>query len=382
MQGIGFSDDPLLQGRNFSYFDTQISRLGINWQQLPINRPVCPVMNHIRDGAAQHRITQGKINYWPNRAGIVPPASEPGEGGYVEYAEKVEGMKVRLNSTKFLEHFSQAQMFWNSMSPIEKEHITKALAFELDHCNDPLVYQRMVERLTDIDLGLAQAVAVLVGAPTPQSPGKPNNGQVAKGLSQMEFTREALGFPPTILSRMVAIIIADGFDYSDYDAAKGCLVATGAFVFTIGPKRQNVTSSGGDEVMPDHHWEAIRSTAFDTIYIPGGAHVDIIRKSGRAVHWIREAFGHLKAIGATGEAVGLVKDVLNVDGLEFSNGDKVVDSYGVVTAGAVDAQSSGVKEALQIVEGGDSFLEAYAYEISQHRNYDRELDGLSDQVAY
>ncbi|EIC06923.1 hypothetical protein OR221_0009, partial [Microbacterium laevaniformans OR221] len=90
----------------------------------------------------------------------------------------------------------------------------------------------------------------------------------------------------------------------------------------------------------------------------GGTHVDIIRKSGRAVHWIREAFGHLKAIGATGEAVELVKDVLNVDGLEFSDGNKVVDSYGVVTAGAVDAQSSGVKETLQIVEDGDSFLEA------------------------
>ena len=82
--GIGFSDDPLLQGRNFSYFDTQISRLGINWQELPINRPVCPVMNYSRDGKMRHKIHKGTVNYWPNRAGQFEPVP-PASGGYYEY---------------------------------------------------------------------------------------------------------------------------------------------------------------------------------------------------------------------------------------------------------------------------------------------------------
>ena len=93
--GIGFSNDPLLQGRNLSYVDTQLSRLGINWQELPINKPVCPVMNQNRDGQGRHRITVGPIKYWPNRKEAVPPA-KPSEVGYVDYAEKVAGMKVRL----------------------------------------------------------------------------------------------------------------------------------------------------------------------------------------------------------------------------------------------------------------------------------------------
>jgi len=207
--GIGFSDDPLLQGRNFSYFDTQLSRLGVNWQELPINRPVCPVMNNHRDGQMRHTITPGKINYWPNRESINPPA-KPSQGGYMDYPEKILAMKQRLLSVKFSEHFSQAQTFWNSMSEVEKFHISNALAFELDHCEEPIVYNRMVERLCDISLDLAQTVAEKAGAPTPTKAGRPNNGKKMKGLSQFDFTPQALGlhqnpqsymFPTSALSR-------------------------------------------------------------------------------------------------------------------------------------------------------------------------------------
>lgn len=107
--GIGFSDDPLLQGRNFSYFDTQISRLGINWEELPINRPLCPVMNFNRDGAMKHKIHKGNVNYWPNRYSAVPPSTRE-EGGYVEHMQKVIGLKMRLQGPKFKEHFNQAQV--------------------------------------------------------------------------------------------------------------------------------------------------------------------------------------------------------------------------------------------------------------------------------
>ena len=394
--GIGFSDDPLLQGRNFSYFDTQLSRLGKNWQELPINQPVCPVMNFHRDGALRHKITPGKFNYWPNRKSIVPPASEPQDGGYQDFPEKIVAMKARLKSEKFKEHFNQAQLFWNSMSPIEKRHICKALAFELDHCDDPVVYERMVQRLTDIDLELAQKTAHLVGGPTPTQAGRPNHGKTAPGLSQDDFQVGFMGGEPTIVSRIVAIMIADGFNYSEYSAVKAALTAAGAFVFTIGPRRQGIKPSGGvgREVKPEHHWEAMRSTMFDTLYIPGGEHVNVIRKTGRAMHWIKEAFGHCKAIGATGEAVSLVREAVGVEGMVFATAESgsadVVDSYGVVTAGGVgegvgqegDGLIEKAKNTLKMAKGAKNFLDAYAWNIAMHRNWQRELDGLTDLMAY
>jgi len=292
-------------------------------------------------------------------------------------------MKQRLHSVKFGEHFSQAQLFWNSMSMIEKKHIIMALGFELDHCDDPVVYNRMVERLCDIDIGLAQAVAEKAGSPTPTKAGRSNHGLTAKGLSQMDFTPEALGLAPTIVSRMVAILIADGFNYSEYEAVKGALTAAGALVFTIGPKRQPVIpSSGGKGVSPEHHFEGMRSTAFDTIYIPGGDHVATLRKQGRVVHWVREAFGHLKAIAATGEGVALVRDACGIDGMLFSTDADVVDSYGVVTAGGLGDGPSSLKDGLKMMKGAKNFIDAYAFNISQHRNFQRELDGLAEMVAY
>jgi len=247
------------------------------------------------------------------------------------------------------------------------------------------VYTRMVERLCDIDLALAQAVAEKAGAPSPTKAGRPNHGETAKGLSQMDFTPAALGLPPTIVSRMVAIIIGPGFNYAEYEAVKGALSAAGAFVFTIGPGRQPVIPSGGGKgVSPEHHFEAMRSTAFDTIYIPGGTHIKDLVKQGRVIHWVREAFGHLKAIGATSEGVELVRAALSVHGMMFSNNtsDGVVDSYGVVTAIGLGHGPSSIKEGLEMLKGAKNFINAYAYNVSQHRNFQRELDGLADQVAY
>jgi len=247
-----------------------------------------------------------------------------------------------------------------------------------------VVYERMTTRLCDISLELAQAVAEKAGAPTPTKAGRPNHGLTAKGLSQFDFTPEALGLPPTISSRMIAIIIGEGFNFAEYEAVKAALSAAGAFVFTIGPRRQPVKSSTGQSVSPDHHFEGMRSTMFDSLYIPGGSHVSSLLKQGRVIHWVREAFGHCKAIGATGEAVGLVKMACQVEGMSFSTGEnreEVTDSYGVVTAAGV-GKPSGVKEALKMVKGAKTFLDAYAFNISQHRNFKRELDGLTSMVAY
>lgn len=379
--GIGFSDDPLLQGRNFSYLDNAIGRVGVNWEELPINRPVCPVMNNNRDGQMRHTITKGTVNYWPNRFSATRPAKAE-EGGYVDYPEKVAGMKTRLKSKKFKDHFSQAQQFYNSMSPPEKAHMTAALSFELDHCDDPIVYERYTQRLAEIDLGLAQAVAELVGGPIPQKQLRENAGKTIKGLSQTELQPKE----PTIETRRVAIIIADGYDPVAYNGIMAALTAAKAFPFTIGPKRSPVYAAGESKdsksaVKPDHHLEGMRSTMFDSIFIPGGADsIATLRKNGRALHWVREAYAHLKAIGATGEAVQFVKDACELPGMDFSTSSEVTDSYGVVTAAEIEPKS--FKEAVKMAKGAKDFVDAYLWNISQHKNFEREMQGFPMMVAY
>ncbi|KUI55594.1 Catalase-1 [Cytospora mali] len=379
--GIGHSDDPLLQGRNFSYHDTQITRLGVNWQELPINKPVCPVMNFNSDGAMRHTIRKSKINYWPNRFEKNPPAKAE-EGGYVEYRQKVEGIKQRTKSKKFREHFKQAQLFYNSLSQVEKNHVLSAFGFELDHCDDPLVYENLATRLADIDLDLAQQVAELVGAKVPQEAGNPNHGKKSKGLSQFDYPP----FKPTIASRRVAIIIADGYDSVAFESVKAAVGAAGAVPFIIGTKRSEVFSAGqkkeqGKGIRPDHHLEGFRSTMVDAVFVPGGREsIDTLKKNGRALHWVREAFGHLKAIGGTGEAVELLSLAFQLPGVQLSSGNEAVESYGVVTL--AQASPDHFSETVSIAASGVSFVEKFFFSISQHRNFARELDGLSTMVAY
>lgn len=381
--GIDFSDDPLLQGRNFSYFDTQISRLGINWEELPINRPVCPFLNFNRDGAMHHRITKGTVNYWPNRFEANPPAS-PGKNGFVSHPQSITGTKRRDLSAKFNEHHNQAQLFYNSMSEVEKVHIRKAFSFELDHCDDPIVYERLAgTRLAELDLPLAQAVAEMVGAPIPQKALRPNHGKKSIRLSQFDFPPKA----PGIISRRIAIIIGDGYDKVAFNGMKAAIIAAQALPFVIGTKRSAIFAEGESResskgVIPDHQYDAQRSTLFDATFIPGGSHVKSLKANGQLRYWIYESFGHLKAIGATGEAAQLVKDVLgsSVD-VQISDTDSKppVEWYGVVTAGGPQKPES-FSEGAKIVKDAGDFVGKFFYQISQHRHWQRELDGLAASV--
>lgn len=376
--GIGFSNDPLLQGRNFSYFDTQLSRLGVNWQELPINRPVCPVMNFNRDGAMRHTITKGTVNYWPNRFEACPPATEA-EGGYAEYAEKIVGIKARARSAKFKEHFNQAQLFWNSMSPIEKNHIINALSFELDHCEDPVVYTRMVKRLADIDLGLAQTVANMVGGEAPTEATRPNHGRKAPNLSMADFPPAK----PSIASRRVAILVADGYDAVAFNAVYAALTAALAVPLVIGTRRNKIMAADGTTyITPHHHLEGFRSVMVDALFIPGGEKsIKTLSQSGRAIHWVREAFGHLKTIGATGEAVAFVEKAVGLDGqIKVSSGDDLLESFGVVTLRATKPDSFG--EFKEIVKGAAGFVPKFFEMIAAHRCFAREEAGLHSQVAF
>ncbi|CAK7206494.1 catalase 1 [Sporothrix eucalyptigena] len=439
--GIGHSDDPLLQGRNFSYFDTQISRLGINWEELPINRSVCPVLNFNRDGAMRHKINRGTVNYWPNRYNAHPPGTASEDNAYIEYAAKVAGIKARTLTPKFREHLSQAQLFYNSLSAVEKSHLANALAFELDHCDDPVVYTRIVQRLAQIDGELSQTVGQMVGSGHDQDSGsgegvaqkvasvikdgiqgaaatstsdsgkataaglsghsygiapgegprsgagdasvfqkqKPsggNHGKQAPGLSQFDF----LPSSPTIAGRRVAIVVGNGFDSAALDAVMAGLSVEKAVPVIISTKRSPVFSAGSSSsssggIQPDHHLEGFRSTMVDAVFVPGGQGSIVAlthrQTKGRVLHWLREAFGHLKTIGATGDAVGLVQEALyGVSSIQLSQGEdgegKYTESYGVVTA----------------QDASKAFVAAFFNSIAQHRNFDRELAGLSTLVAY
>ncbi|KAH8430287.1 catalase 1 [Aspergillus melleus] len=374
--GIDFSNDPLLIGRNFSYFDTQISRLGPNWQELPINRPVCPYMSLVnRDGAMKHRITKGKVNYWPNRYETNPPAS-PSQRGFATYPEKQEGVKARQLSDKFKEHYNQAQLFFNSLSPIEKMHVAKAFSFELDHCDEEVVYKRLSERLAVVDLNLAQTVAKNVGGDTPTKATKANNGQTSKGLSQFDY----LSNGPQIATRRVAILIMDGFDHAAYTQMKETLQEHNAFVFTIGSQRQGVTAESGEKVIPDHHFPGMRSTLFDAVFIPGGKHVGALAKNGIAKYWITESFAHLKPVAGINEAVGFIQRQINLDAVKHaSSAGQTVESYGVVTGQGNPAEL--LKSSSTIGPDSQGFVDRFIWQISRHRNWQRELDGLIDEVA-
>jgi catalase len=374
--GIDFSDDPLLQGRNFSYFDTQISRLGINWQELPINRPVCPFMNHNRDGQMRQTITNSTVNYWPNRYSTVPPV-KPEDGGFTSYPENITSRKERLLSKKFQDHYSQAQLFYNSMSDIEKMHIPNALSFELDHCDDPIVYERMSERLSYVDLALAQVVAEKVGGQTPSKAAIANHGRKAPRLSQFDFMPDK----PTIATRRIAILINDGFDSVSYNGMVTAIKAAGALPFTIGPRRQKVSPDGnGEGVKPDHHFNGMRSTMFDALFVPGGSGQVALARDGLARFWVREAFGHCKAIGSVGKGNELVKAAISkVQGHEVASADErgVRNWYGVVTAGQAQVEGWGkVIELVKNAKDAKDFIQAFFSEIGQHRNFQRELDGL------
>jgi catalase len=328
----------------------------------------------------RHTITKGKANYWPNRFETVPPATAS-EGAYIDFPEKVAGIKARTKSKKFREHKDQAELFYNSLSEPEKMHAMNAFAFELDHCDDPIVYNRICDRLCEIDLELAQKVAEMVGGDIPTTQTRPKHNKTAKGLSQLDYAPST----PTIATRMVAILIADGYDKVAYNGIKAALTAAGALPFTISPRRNKIYADGEDKssggVQADHHLEGMRSTMFDSVFVPGGAKsVETLSKNGRAIHWVREAFGHLKAIGATGEGVAFVRQAVDLPGMEFSAAGDVVESYGVVTSSQVAPES--FQEAVKMAKGAKDFVSSYLFAISQHKNFDRELAGLNAMVAY
>ena len=302
----------------------------------------------------------------------------------IRYPSKIEGIRERIRGEKFQEHYDQPQLFFNSLAPYEKKHLIDGISFELDHCDDPVVYETYTKVLNCIDFELAKKIASNIGSTIPDKPGRDNHGKSSKSLSQLYYAPKS----PTIVERRIAILVADGFNLDEVNAVRSGLSSAKARTFIIGPHRGEIRPSGAGRdarkgIKADHHFEGQRSTLFDALYIPSGHHINELAKNGRAVQYVREAFGHCKSIGASGIAIAFLRDVVGLPGVEFQHEDSsdVKTSYGVVTTGKLDVKFASTG-TLRIEHDSKDFMTEFAYVISRHRCYEREMEGLTDQVAY
>ena len=359
--GIDFSNDPLLQGRLFSYIDTQLIRLGgPNFHEIPINRPVAPVVNNQREGYHRTEINRGPVSYFPNSlGGNRPRPASAEEGGYVHYQEKVEGRKIRGRSEKFRDFFSQAKLFWNSMSDAEKRHIMRAFRFELGKVLDPGIRKQVVDLINNIDGDLAVAVAEGVGVKPPSPKG------ASSGTRRDPFLSQETTVKDTVRTRKIAILALDGYDHDEAAKVRQILLDAGARPEVISGVLGTVRGNGG-EMKVDHTFLTVSSVLYDAVYVPGGEHVDTLKQRSDVVEFVSEAFRHCKPIGATGAGIELLKaaDVKGVSSVEPKRGERVVADKGVVTSATPGATGA--------------FAEVFKTAIAQHRHWVRETGRPED----
>jgi len=307
--GIDFSEDPLLQGRLFSYQDTQLSRLGtVNFHQIPINQAKgCPFQNFQRDGHMQMAVPKGRANYEPNsltEAGEDGGPREDPKGGFRTAPVPVEGEKVRLRAETFADHYSQARLFFRSQTEIEQAHLASAIVFELSKVSLSHVRERVLANLQNVDETLAQRVADGLNLPLP----KASEPAVAPiDLDASPALRIVGKYPDTLKGRKVAILVADGSDGAVIDAVRATVEGDGGSVFIVAPKIGGAKLKGGKTLAADGQLAGSPSVLFDAVAIvlsdDGCAQ---LLKEGAAVDFAKDAFGHLKAIGHTPEAQPLL----------------------------------------------------------------------------
>ncbi|NML42127.1 catalase [Ramlibacter sp. G-1-2-2] len=313
--GIDFTADPLLQGRLFSYTDTQLSRLGgANFHELPINRGVCPFHNFQRDGMHRMLINKGRVAYEPNTLGNGSEFRvDGGEQGFQSYPEALESPKIRRRSPSFDDHFSQATLFWNSQSAAEKEHIIAGYQFELSKVETPAIRQRVVDNLAHVDMRLARKVAEPLGIAVPD----PKAAAGRSGFREAPATKALVESAPslsmegngnTIQTRKVAILLAPGAELGAMKVIQQALLDAGATTKVVAAQLGPVSSSSGQQVPADHTFQNMPSVMFDAVLVPGGAAAaEALAKDGNAVHFVLEAYKHCKALCLIGESVQLLR---------------------------------------------------------------------------
>ncbi len=356
--GIDFTNDPLLQGRLFSYIDTQLRRVGPNFAELPINRPINPVRNNQRDAMGRQTVDKGRVAYFPNSLGGGCPAHSPeAMAAFTSYAEKVDGRKIRVRSKSFGDHFSQAALFWDSMAGWEQDHIVEAFSFELNMVNVMEIRERVVtELLAHVNADLAKRVADNVGVEL--------KGRVKGGKAGEPGKSPALSMDKpadSIKGRKIAILAGDGVDGAQLEAVKKALEGEGAVTEVIAKTSGTVKTADGGSIPVDRAAPNAPSVIYDAVFVPGGKDsAAALKKMGLAVHFIDEAFAHFKPIAALGEGVALLRQASLPDLPE--GGDGVEAVKGVVTG----------PDGANVSDFAGSFVAA----ITKHRHFDRQAEGV------
>ena len=303
--GIDFSNDPLLQGRLFSYTDTQISRLGgPNFHEIPINRPTCPYHNFQRDGMHRQDIDTNPANYEPNSLNDnwpreTPPAAKG--GGFESYHERVDGEKVRQRSESFGEFYSQPRLFWLSQTPTEQDHIVAAFSFELSKVARPYIRERVVDLLTHIDVALAQKVAKNLGIALTDEALKTKPPKAVNGLTKDESLSLYASGKGVIKGRQVAILLSEGVKAADVLNTLQALQAAGVHPKLLASHLGNIVADDGSTLPVDATFAGSPSITVDAVLVPQG-NIDALLMSGEARHYVLEAYKHLKVIGLSGDA--------------------------------------------------------------------------------
>ncbi|HLQ17380.1 MAG TPA: catalase [Tabrizicola sp.] len=318
--GIDFTEDPLLQGRNFSYLDTQLKRLGSpNFSKLEVNRPRgCPMSNFQQDGHMRVGNRRGRVNYEPN--GFEEGPREDPLAGYVSFRAPVEGTKIRLRPESFADHYSQARQFYISQTPVEQDHIRSALAFELGRCELARVRRAIVGHLRNIDEGLAEGVAHGLGMPELPPP-----ATAARPTRQDLPPSDALSIlkngPMSFQGRVMGVLIADGFDGTLLDRLTGAVTEAGGKVKLIAPRIYGATDDRGELREAQFPVSGGPSVLFDAVAVLIGPEGEAkVAMMPEAQNFLRDAFAHGKFIGHA-----LAGELFRTAGLEGKADDGCFD---------------------------------------------------------
>ncbi|MFC6223176.1 catalase [Hymenobacter artigasi] len=374
--GIDFTNDPLLQGRLFSYLDTQLKRLGgPNFHEIPINRSLAPIHNNQRDGHMRQTINKGKVAYNPNLLNDnTPKQAKQSEGGFSSMYERVDGHKIRLRSKSFSDHFSQARLFWNSMSEAEKMHIVKAQRFELSHVQTESIRNRMLMLHAQVAPELAERIAEGLGVPVPSAEGvqlnlgsygadtdpapyqpKPATDSVGSDSAlSMASGAKANATAKGIKTRHVAVLATDGADVTAIGDLMKALMDEGAQAAIIATHLGSIKGQGGEELLVNGTFLSTASVLFDAVYVADGqASVAILKQNPDAVRFVNEAFRHCKPIAAAGAGTELLQAAA------YPGAEDILSAEGVVTG----------KDANGL---NNDFIAA----IAKHRFWGRELKAM------
>lgn len=303
--GIDFSDDPLLQGRNFSYLDTQLKRLGSpNFTHIPINAPRCPFAHFQQDGHMAMHNPKGRVNYEPNSWNPGGPRESP-EVGFRSYPAPVEGPKVRARSETFADHYSQARQFYVSQTPIEQTHIANALVFELSKVETPAIRARMVSHLLNIDDGLAKKV--VEGLRLPEMPAAATPARAPRrDLPPSDALSIIKNGPKSFAGRKVGALVTDGVDAGLLGALAAALKAEGTMLKLIAPEVGGVTDSAGTHHPADEKLEGGPSVLFDAVAIlPSEDGAKRLATLPAARDFVADATAHRKFIAYSAAAAPL-----------------------------------------------------------------------------